>query len=182
MKPIGLLMVEHRLIERAVEQIRASAKECKQNNVCFTDLGQLIDFLSSYADLCHHGKEEKILFVECEGKHLPADLKNLMHELIHEHVAFRKMRERMVVFNQEMACGRTVNLEKLDELIEVFCSRLQEHIKKEDTLFFPQAMKYFNADEQSQMLDKFRNFDQGVMHEKYRLLISELEEKSGEVK
>jgi hemerythrin-like domain-containing protein len=177
MEPIGLLMIEHRLIERAIEQIREKGKDCQEKSTCFTDLGQLIDFLSSYFDLCHHGKEEKILFAECGSKHLPTELKNLMHELIQEHITFRKMREKMTIFNQEINSAKLVKADKLNELIEVFCSTLKKHIEKEDNLFFPQSMKYFNGQEQKEMLDKFRDFDQGVMHEKYKHMISELESK-----
>lgn len=177
MKPIGLLMIEHRLIDRAVEQIRNKAKECKIDSSCVLDLNQLIDFLGSYSDLCHHGKEEKILFLECGCKNMPKELRHLMEELILEHVMFRKMREKMSLFNLEFSTGNFINLGKLNELITDFCAILKKHIDKEDSIFFPQSMKLFSEAEQEEMLKKFRDFDQGVMHEKYRKLISEFEEK-----
>lgn len=177
MKPIGLLMMEHRLIDRAVEQIRNKAKDCKLDSSCVSDLNQLIDFLSSYSDLCHHGKEEKILFAECEYKHMPQDLRHMMEELKLEHVMFRKMREKMNVFNSEFGKGNFSNIARLNELITDFCAILKKHIDKEDSIFFPQSMKFFSEAEQEEMLKKFRDFDQGVMHEKYRKLISEFEGK-----
>jgi len=63
MKPIGPLMREHRLIERMIalmgreiEQINASGKV----NTGF--LMVAVDFIRTYADRTHHGKEEDILF------------------------------------------------------------------------------------------------------------------------
>lgn len=170
-------MIEHRLIDRAVEQIRARAKGCTKENFCFLELNQLIDFLSSYSDLCHHGKEEKILFLECEYKNLPIELSHLAEELKLEHMMFRKMREKMYAFNLEFSKGNFNHILKLNELIEDFYSILKKHIDKEDSIFFPQSMKFFSEDEQEAMLAKFRDFDQGVMHEKYRRLINELETK-----
>lgn len=178
MEAITLLMIEHRLIERAVEQIRIKAKDCKANSFCFVEFSQLIDFLSSYSDLCHHGKEEKILFAECKSKGLTLDLSNLMEQLKLDHVKFRKMREKMSLLNQEFTVGNYNNLAKLNPLIEDFCSALKKHEQSEDSTFFPQSMKYFSAKEQEDMLKKFREFDQAVMHEKYKRLISELEGKT----
>ena len=177
MKPTGLLMMEHRLIERAVAQMRDRAKECKLDSSCILDLNQLIDFLGSYSDLCHHGKEEKILFFECEYKNMPQDLTHLMEELKLEHVMFRKMREKMYAYNLEFSKGNFINIGKLNELVTDFCSILKKHVDKEDAIFFPQSMKFFSEAEQEDMLKKFRDFDQGVMHEKYRKLISEFEGK-----
>lgn len=177
MKPTGLLRLEHRLIERAVEQMRSRVQDCTKDNFCFIELNQLIDFLSSYSDLCHHGKEEKILFLECENKDIPGELKNLIEELKLEHVVFRKMREKMNIFNLEFTKGNFSNISKLKELICDFYSILKKHVDKEDSIFFPQSMKFFSEKEQERMLEKFRDFDQGVMHEKYRKLVSEFEEK-----
>ncbi|MEW6008519.1 MAG: hemerythrin domain-containing protein [Candidatus Omnitrophota bacterium] len=178
MKPIELLMIEHRLIERAVEQIRIKAKDCKVDSFCFVEFTQLIDFLSSYSDLCHHGKEEKILFIECESKGLTVALNNLMEQLKLDHVKFRKMQEKMSILNEEFTKGNFSNLPKLNPLIEDFYSALNKHVHEEDSTFFPQSMKYFSSKEQEAMLKKFREFDQAIMHEKYRQLITELEAKT----
>ena len=61
MLPIGLLMTEHRLIERLISVIIKQAgriQEDKLADVEFVD--DCIDFIKTYADRCHHGKEEDI--------------------------------------------------------------------------------------------------------------------------
>ena len=61
--PIGPLMREHRLIERMVklmEEEMRKISETKEINPDFIDVA--INFVRTYADKCHHGKEEDILF------------------------------------------------------------------------------------------------------------------------
>ena len=65
MEPIVFLMKEHRVIEDMVKALGFElVKERKQKSVDFPFLDTAIDFFKTYADRCHHGKEEGILFRE----------------------------------------------------------------------------------------------------------------------
>lgn len=62
MKPRGLLMIEHRLIEKmlkAVEKEIGKIRGSMNINPIFIDTA--VDFIRTYADRTHHGKEEDIL-------------------------------------------------------------------------------------------------------------------------
>ncbi len=68
MKPRGLLMIEHRLIEKVLSV-------AKQKAISMTDMDYnpifvetIVDFIKTYADRTHHGKEEDILFIELAQK------------------------------------------------------------------------------------------------------------------
>ena len=90
MMPIGPLMIEHRLIERMIRQIEVELVRIDQTeevDVLFID--QAVDFIRTYADRCHHGKEEGILFRELKNKPLTPDQKRVMQELIDEHIIGR---------------------------------------------------------------------------------------------
>jgi hemerythrin-like domain-containing protein len=92
MMPIGPLMIEHRLIERAIKQMRMEidqAKTRKRFDVGFID--SWIDFIRTYADQVHHGKEERILFHDLANRPLSPALKLMMEGLIEDHVRARKM-------------------------------------------------------------------------------------------
>ena len=63
MLPIGPLMIEHRLIEKMIKVMQQKVEAWKQEeriNPEFIDVA--VDFIRTYADKCHHGKEEDILF------------------------------------------------------------------------------------------------------------------------
>ena len=96
--PIGVLMVEHRFIERMVNLVQAEvgkAGQGKKVDVIFID--GAIDFAKTYADACHHGKEESILFAKLAMKKLLPEHKKRMDELVLEHIQSRK-----IITNLEM--------------------------------------------------------------------------------
>ena len=69
MMPIGPLMIEHRVIERMIalmsDHLKLLRKE-KQIDPLFIE--KAVRFIKVYADECHHGKEEDILFRELRNK------------------------------------------------------------------------------------------------------------------
>jgi hemerythrin-like domain-containing protein len=83
MLPIGPLMIEHRLIEK---MIKAMEKELHRMETEETAdpvfIGTAVDFIRVYADRCHHGKEQEILFRELEKKAMSEEYKKTMNELV----------------------------------------------------------------------------------------------------
>ncbi len=175
MDPIQFLIKEHKLIERALLEMCTKANQAKNNVLSLEDLSQLIDFLCCYVDLAHHGKEERILFAECELKNLSSDLENLMEELKLEHIGFRKMQERMCYFSKESKQVDPSGSFELNSLIQDYHSLLKLHESKEESVFFPKSIQLFSESERNKMLERFSDFDQAVMHEKYRRLVGKLE-------
>ncbi len=90
--PIGPLMIEHRLIERMIE---AMGEELllmeKEKKVDPPLIDMAVDFIRTYADRCHHGKEEDILFRDLRIKKLKDEQRRMMEELIEEHRFGRKV-------------------------------------------------------------------------------------------
>ncbi len=98
MMPVGPLMIEHRLIERMVKLMAEELPKMEEKrgvNIGF--LSEAIDFIRTYADRCHHGKEEDILFRDLAPKPLSPEHKKVMNELVEEHISARKMVSRLGV-------------------------------------------------------------------------------------
>ena len=67
----GPLMVEHRLIEKMLKLVKIYiAKIDNQHTVDPVFIDTVIDFIHTYADRTHHGKEEDILFRELRKKNM----------------------------------------------------------------------------------------------------------------
>jgi hemerythrin-like domain-containing protein len=136
-------------------------------------LDDTVDFIRTYADRTHHGKEEDILFDTLKDKKLSqADL-DQMNELIQDHVYARDIVARLVEARNIYAeKGTAVDniLDRLEELIAFYPA----HIEKEDKIFFPAAMEYLSADGQKGMLSEFDEFDREMIHEKYTQRIQHL--------
>jgi len=176
MLPAGPLMIEHRLIEK---MIALWAKELSfiaktgQANVSFIEKG--IDFMRTYADRCHHGKEEDILFSCLKEKNLAKDLKGILDELINEHAVARKTVAALAKAKDKYGCGDKKSLGDIVQPIKLMTELYPSHIEKEDKHFFLPCMDYLNKQEQSKMLEEFREFDRLLIHEKYKSTVETLQ-------
>ena len=56
----------------------------------------VVDFIRTYADRTHHGKEEAILFRDMKKRPLSNEHERIMNELIDEHVFARKTVGRLI--------------------------------------------------------------------------------------
>jgi hemerythrin-like domain-containing protein len=176
MMPIGPLMIEHRLIEKVIENIRIESENIhkgKKLEILYIDT--IVDFIRVYADRTHHGKEEDILFRELKSRQLTNEDLRIMNELVNEHNLARKTVKELVEAKNKFITNdldeERVILEKLDILVKLYPG----HILKEDKIFFPSVMKYLNKEEQEKMIDEMWEFDRKMIHEKYRLVVENLQ-------
>jgi rubredoxin/hemerythrin-like domain-containing protein len=170
--PIGLLMKEHRLIEELVSDLQLElTREKAKKTVNFPFLDLSIDFFRTYADHCHHGKEQNILFRELVKKPLSVEHSRIMNELIADHVYARKTVTELVDAKADFAQGVAVSIEKISGILERLVELYPKHIAKEDKLFFYQAMFYFSAEEQKKIMQEFWESDRQLIHEKYQVIV-----------
>jgi hemerythrin-like domain-containing protein len=176
MQARGPLMIEHRLIERMFVHIRKALSEIKASNAVdplFVDTA--VDFIRTYADRTHHGKEEDILFRDLETRTLTDADRRLMNELVEEHVSGRKITKELVEANTRYRNGDTSALVVIADKLETLADFYPRHIDKEDKVFFPAARAYFTDEEDQVMLAEFWEFDRQMIHEKYRAVVAALE-------
>jgi hemerythrin-like domain-containing protein len=176
MQARGPLMVEHRLIERMIVLIKSALGQIESERVVdpvFIDTA--VDFIRTYADRTHHGKEEDILFRNLNGKDLSAEDRQIMNELIEEHVLGRKATKALVDANLRYRAGDASALADIAEQLKILVEFYPKHIEKEDKIFFPASRAYFTDEEDRAMLSEFAEFDRKMIHEKYEALVTELE-------
>jgi hemerythrin-like domain-containing protein len=175
MKPIGALMIEHRLIERMVRLLDGELRALKDAGEVDADLlASSVDFFRTYADRTHHGKGEGILFKELSVKPLSDEDRQMMMRLVEEHVLMRGMVDRLAAAHEQYAHGVDTRTEITHE-IDMLVTFYPLHIRKEDKQFFLPAMNYLSEAEQDAMLDEFWEFDGKMIHEKYKALVEENE-------
>lgn len=178
MKPIGPLMWEHRLIEKMLSFFEGEVRkiiEKKKVDPLFIDTAE--DFIRTYADRTHHGKEEDILFRDLMKKQLSSEHSRIMEELVSEHKYARKTVGKLVEAKERYLKGENTSREVIT-LLKELASFYPMHIKKEDKHFFHPCMEYFTKEEQDQMLREFYEFDRNMIHEKYRTMVDRIEAQS----
>ena len=171
-------MREHRLIERMVKIINNLQLEINEKKVTDSNyIEVVVDFFKTYADKCHHGKEEDILFKNLSTKNLKQEHQTIMNELIEEHAYARKTVNKLKETNTNYRQGSKKAIMEINALLKDLSTLYPKHIQKEDKHFFYPCMNYFSKPELDSMLDDFWEFDRKMIHEKYEKIVSEKEEK-----
>ena len=169
MRPSGMLMIEHRLIERFIGVIGNTLTDTWRLDPVFIDAA--VDFFRTYADRTHHGKEEDILFKALENVEMSGEHTRIMNELIEEHKTARKNVGKIVELNDRYRKGDREALAGIIETLRFLSGFYPGHIEKEDKVFFPAAMRYLGREKVAAMLEEFRVFDMKMIHEKYRRVV-----------
>jgi len=174
--PAGPLMKEHRIIENMIALLKKEAAGLEANlNLDTFFISQTADFIMTYVDRCHHGKEEHIFFRELEKKNLSKEHSETMGQLMEEHkegrILLSKLMEAAGRYEKDAEKVKTEALSCLNDLTALY----PRHIEKEDMHFFLPCMNYFSRKEKDDMLEEFWEFDRMLIHEKYRGMLKQLE-------
>jgi hemerythrin-like domain-containing protein len=132
MLPIAPLMIEHRLIKKMIVVIKKVIDQSEQQgkiNPEFIDLA--VDFIRMYADRCHHGKEEDILFRNLKQKPLSVEEKQIMDELIEDHQLGRKTVADLVEAKGRYMKGDPEALPLMLDRMKFLVDFYPRHIEKE---------------------------------------------------
>ena len=178
MKPIGPMMWEHRLIEKMLRQFEGEIRKINESNKVDTVfIDTAVDFIRTYADRTHHGKEEDILFRDLAKKPLSPEHVRIMDELIEDHKYSRETVRKLVAAKERYLKGENTSQEVI-ALLKELARFYPLHIQKEDKHFFYPCMEYFTNEEQGKMLAEFYEFDRNMIHEKYRKVVDQIEAQS----
>lgn len=168
MKPIGVLMIEHRLIEKFLLLVEKEIDRIEYRLAADKDFLKItVDFIRTYADKIHHGKEEDILFAQLETKPLNADEAAILAELNEEHIVSRAKVAELVQAEAAYFSGDRTQIDVIRENLSFIVNFYPAHITKEDKDFFLQTQRHFSTEELAQMMKEFQEFDRGLNKERY---------------
>jgi hemerythrin-like domain-containing protein len=160
-KPTEVLEREHHYIQQVVASLLLFAEELEKGEAVPAEtLADTMEFLSTFADRCHHGKEEAFLFPLLEQKGVPPQGCPL-GVLKKEHVAGRSLVAQFATVS-----GSYTKDGSEKELLRTTLLSLAElyggHMWKEDYLLFPMANKILSAEEQDQLTKQFNEVDSSI--------------------
>lgn len=154
MNGIQLMVHEHTYIKRMLAVIRAYCYRILSDQpVDLADFDELIDFVRSYADKHHHGKEEVLLFNKMMDELGPVAEKLVKHGMLVEHDLGRLHMMELEAALKKVAAGD--DEAKLDVIANAisYTHLLTRHIDKEDKVAYPFAEKHL-AKETLERLDQ----------------------------
>ena len=176
---IGPMMREHRLIEKMIrllkEELSYLTAKGNQKQVDHSFIEAAVDFIGTYADQYHHGKEEGILFKELKKKNLSDEHERTLQKLIKDHGKVRSITLQLAENHGKYKNGDGTALNAMVECINWLVDFYPDHIKTEDRDFFMPVMEYFTDEENEAMLSQAKSFDRMLIHEKYENIVEEQE-------
>jgi hemerythrin-like domain-containing protein len=158
MKPTEVLEREHRFIMHVAACMVLLAEDLgKGQEISTATLADILEFLRTFADQCHHGKEEDYLFRILEKKGVPAKgcplgVLKMEHDQARSLVAqFATLSAQYAKDGSEREALQTTLL----RLVELY----KGHIWKEDYLLFPMTNKVLSTKEQETLTEQFEQMD-----------------------
>jgi len=155
--PVDVLMEEHRVIQVVLDAMEAMALSLRRGEELRQNWWQrAVDFIEVFADECHHGKEEDLLFPAMVA-HGVQDGGGPIGVMKLEHVHGRELKAAMSAANAKADC------ETLAANAMAFVELLRQHIDKEDHCLFAMARAHLPQANVTELLAKFEQFESGHM-------------------
>jgi hemerythrin-like domain-containing protein len=178
--PIEELEAEHRFIHKMVAGMSVLAEQLEGGEaVDVSLLESIVVFLRTFADRCHHGKEENFLFPALIRRGVPSHGCPI-GGLTMEHQKGRVMVGELADAIRGYAAGEPPARENLIKRLRALVAFYPSHIWKEDYLLFPLAGKVLTPEDQQELRDKFETVERelGVdVLEGFDKVVAELERK-----
>ena len=180
MKPTDILKEEHQLVLKMLRVMEAVCLKLESGqNVDPDDLADIIDFIRSFADGCHHAKEEKLLFVELDKAGLPRH-DGPVAVMLREHEEGRHYAQNMDRALDLMKSGNSSAAESFSQNARGYIQLLWNHIDKEDHVLFVMADERLSPESQAALSEGFERVEReetgpGV-HEKFHALLHRLQD------
>jgi hemerythrin-like domain-containing protein len=161
MSPIDSLMKEHRLIEKVLEALEAwtGAVLAREQTDDKAELGRFVTFIREFADACHHGKEEDILFATLIEHGFPRQ-QGPIAVMFAEHQQGRALVARLDALATQEQPWSDEDRRALAEATRGYIALLRQHILKEDRILYPMAQARLPGDTMDRVADRFRRFEE----------------------
>jgi hemerythrin-like domain-containing protein len=160
--PTEELEREHRFIEKIVKACYVTVEEIGGGGPIDPDLlQQIVQFMRVYADRCHHGKEEALLFPALIEKGVPATGCPIS-ALSAEHIQGRRLVKGLADALELLRRGEPNASGAVLENLKGITGLYPNHIWKEDYLLFPMTLKVMKKPDLDELQEKFGTVNRSI--------------------
>lgn len=172
-KAIDDLKHEHEAILFGLKILKGMVKHSTERKPGLkVDFQRFIGFLKEFADKCHHGKEEGILFPAMVGAGM-IKKGGPMEVMLAEHVQARNLVQTM-----EDSLNGNLELGRMTIAAKEYSTLLDNHIQKENNVLFVMAEKILRPDQLDMLYAAFEEHEEKVIgkgrHEELHAILKDL--------
>lgn len=180
--PLEVLTEEHEVIKRVLVALRGITREMRSGyKPTVEELERFVDFIKTFADSCHHSKEEGSLFPALEARGI-SRIGGPIGVMLQEHEQGRSFVRGMLEAIDAIEGGDEQGYGAFERNASAYVSLLEDHIFKEDNILYPMGRGVLGVEDLERLLDSFKEVEAEVglgVHEKYKRLAEELGSKYG---
>jgi hemerythrin-like domain-containing protein len=178
MKTTDELVKEHEGIKIMLRVLEAVSDKIKRGEkIDSGDLGGMVEFLTVFADKCHHGKEEDFLFPALEAAGIPREGGPIV-VMLNEHKKGRALIARLKEAANRYKSGEREASGEFGSAAAEYVELLTQHIDKENNVLFPMANARFSAKKDDGLFKAFEKIEEERIgagkHEEFHVLLSRL--------
>ena len=171
MRITDTLRDEHEVIQQVLDCLEELAERATaQKSVDVASVADALDFLSAFADRCHHAKEEQVLFPALNARGLPREA-GPVAVMLREHelgrAAIARMRSALDDAQRRVAGAP----QRFAVAAREYVALLREHITKENGVLFPMADQMLGEETQRELALSFERVEHHDLgpgtHERY---------------
>ena len=162
--PTEMLEAEHRVIALIVGAAPVLASRLEEGApVDSLLIAGIVEFMRLYADQCHHGKEEELLFPALAAKGVPlhgCPIGGLISEHARGRLLVKGLEEAAAAMQTDEADASARNrlIANLRGIAELYPG----HIWREDYMLFPMTCKILGREEQDALYAAFQKVDERI--------------------
>jgi hemerythrin-like domain-containing protein len=149
---------EHEAILRMLDATEEVASRLKRGSrIAPETLSGLLEFFKLFADRCHHGKEEDLLFPLLQQKGMPGQ-GGPIGVMLHEHTLGRALIREMSDAADAYTKNPNAGL-RWAEAATSYAGLLRSHINKENQVLFVMAERMLSDAEQQELSEAFEKIE-----------------------
>jgi hemerythrin-like domain-containing protein len=161
----AILRREHEAILKMLDATEATAHKIDRGStIAPATLDGLLEFLRLFADRCHHGKEEDLLFPKLGEKGFPPNA-GPVAVMLYEHEQGRALIRKMVDAASACSAGNSGAARDWAAAAHSYVALLRAHIDKEDNVLFMMAERVLSEGEQEDLAEAFEKVELEKMGE-----------------
>jgi hemerythrin-like domain-containing protein len=155
----AVLRKEHEAILKMLAVTEEVARRLEgREQIGSETLANLLEFFRLFADKCHHGKEEDLLFPELEKKGMPRT-GGPIWVMLAEHEPGRKLIQQMAEATQAYPNQPETAGAAWAQAARGYVALLRAHIDKENNVLFVMAERMLTSDEQTALAEGFEKIE-----------------------
>lgn len=169
---IQVLRHDHDAILMALRILDRMAEQARGGTLSQADANGFIDFLREFADKCHHGKEEGLLFPALIEAGMP-EQGGPVSVMLHEHEQGREL-----VAAMDRASTGVIDARAFAQAAAAYVEHMRAHIAKENDVLFPMADRILGSAVLDRLNEDFERHEEVVIghgrHEQLHAMLGEL--------